>query len=95
MSKSMISILCCLLMTAAVSAQSTQSSEQREQAVLMQYKQTINSAKKKAITGTVIFGIGKLLSWIIVYPKDKALADKLYDNSDEGSYQERDEENID
>jgi hypothetical protein len=43
----------------------------------------INKALPKAIIGTSIFCIGEALAWAIVYPKDKALENKLFDTYDE------------
>lgn len=57
----------------------------------------VNKALPKAIVGTVIFGVGELLGWTIIYPKDKELEDKLFDTYDEETgeeytYQERAEQ---
>ena len=45
----------------------------------------IDKALPKAIVGTSIFCVGELLSWTILYPKDKALEDKLFDTLDENT----------
>ncbi len=62
-----------------------------------QVETRINKALPKAIAGTVIWGLGELCGWTIVYPKDKELEDKLFDLYDEEtgdsiSYQDRAEE---
>jgi hypothetical protein len=48
-----------------------------------QVENRINKALPKAIVGTSIFAVGELLGWTVVYPKDKALEDTLFDRYDE------------